>query len=53
MLKKVLGVLLVMVAVCSLNEYAYANENMGVDQEEYSYADQLDDEAYARELEAK
>lgn len=53
MLKKVLGVLLVMVAVCSLNECVYAIDTVEVDQEEYSYADQLDDEAYARELEAK
>ena len=52
-MKKVFGGMLVMVAVFSLNEYAYANKNMGVDQEKYSYADQLDDEAYARELEAK
>lgn len=53
MLKKVLSVLLVMVAMYSLNECAYAIDTVEVDQEEYSYADQLDDEAYARELEAK
>lgn len=35
------------------NEYVNGDKNVEVDVEEYSYADMLDDEAYAREQEAK